>query len=295
MDERQLGAALFQRTSRTVRLTPESQVFLSFARRILREAADARTEVAALRGVVRGRLRIGSIPVSYGDLDLLGLLSDYRRAYPAIDVSLSDEGSLSTVTAVLSGDLDAAFVGLYEHQVPPGLSLRILKLESLVAVVGRNHPLRGAGVVSLAHLADGNPFLESHADSGLRAQVDEACPRTRARRQVVCELRNPADLAALAFEGIGVAVVPQNVAQGTVPSDGHDCICVWTMPERPDRWRSCTAPPRRDQPPHRHSCGSPAPDGPPWSRPSRSRVESTQAMLMFWPGGADSIQVASPV
>jgi len=222
--EKELGVALFHRTSRSVRLTPEGHAFLPFARRVLRDADGVRAEIAELRGMVRGRLRIGSIPVSYGDLDLLGLLREFRQAYPAIDVSLSDEGSLSTVTALLAGGLDVAFVGLYAHQVPPGLALQLLKVDPLVAVVGRDHGLRGAGVVSLAHLADGNPFLESHADSGLRVQVDEACTRARARRQVVCELRNPADLASLAVQGIGVAVVPQGVALAAVAADLSDCV-----------------------------------------------------------------------
>jgi DNA-binding transcriptional LysR family regulator len=221
--EKEMGALLFERTSRAVRLTPEGQAFLPYARRILRDADDAHAAVSALRGVVRGRLRIGSIPFSYGDIDLLGLLRDYREAYPAIDVALTDDGSLSTVVAVLSGHLDAAFVGLHTHQVPPGLALHILKVEPLVAVVGRNHALRGAGVVSLSVLVDGNPFLESHADSGLRAQVDEACARARARRQVVCELRNPADLASLALQDLGVAVVPESVGN-TVAGDVDGCV-----------------------------------------------------------------------
>jgi DNA-binding transcriptional LysR family regulator len=222
--ERELGSPLFHRSSRAVSLTAEGQAFLPYARRILRDADDGRAKIEALRGVVRGRLRIGSIPVSYGDLDLLGLLRDYRQAYPAIDVSLSDEGSLTTVMGVLVGDLDAAFVGLFAHQVPPGLAVSLLKVEPLVAVVGHDHPLRGAGTASLRQLADGNPFLESHADSGLRAQVDAACTRAKARRQVVCELRNPADIASLAAQGIGVAIVPRSVAAGVVSPELASCI-----------------------------------------------------------------------
>ena len=89
----------------------------------------------------------------------------------------------------------------------------MLALEPLVAVVGPEHPLRGAPAVDMRTLADGSRFLESHPDSGLRAQVDAACTRARTRRQVVCEMRNPADLAALALQGLGVAIVPLRVAQ----------------------------------------------------------------------------------
>jgi DNA-binding transcriptional LysR family regulator len=47
------------------------------------------------------------------------------------------------------------------------------------------------------------------------------CTRARIRRQVVCEMRNPADLAALALRGLGVAIVPLQVAQ-TAMSAGRE-------------------------------------------------------------------------
>jgi len=61
--------------------------------------------------------------------------------------------------------------------------------------------------------ADCSRFLESHPDSGLRAQVDALCTRAGTRRQVVCEMRNPADLAALDLQGLGAAIVPRRIAQ----------------------------------------------------------------------------------
>jgi DNA-binding transcriptional LysR family regulator len=164
---------------------------------------------------VPGRLRIGTIPFGPGPVDLLRLLRDFQEGYPAVEVVVSDEGSLSTVAA---GHVDAAFVGLLHYQVPAGMYYQLLALEPLVAVVGPDHPLRGAPAVDMRTLADCSRFLESHPDSGLRAQVDTACTRARTRRQVVCEMRNPADLAALALQGLGVAIVPLQVAQAAVPA-----------------------------------------------------------------------------
>ena len=211
--EREVGAPLFHRTSRSVRLTQAGHVFLPYARRLVRDAEEALTAVAALRGVVPGRLRIGAIPFGPGPVDLLGLLQDFREGYPAVEVMVSDEGSLSAVAAIAAGHVDAAFVGLLRHQVPAGLYHQVLALEPLVAVVGPDHPLHGGAAVDVRTLADCSRFLESHPDSGLRAQVDALCARARIRRQVVCEMRNPADLAALALRGLGVAIVPLRVAQ----------------------------------------------------------------------------------
>jgi DNA-binding transcriptional LysR family regulator len=217
--EREIGVALFQRTSRRVQLTRAGHVFLPYARRMLRDCGQALAEVAALRGVLAGRLRIGTIPFASAHVGLLELLRDYQESYPAIEVIVSDEGSLSTVTAILAGSTDAAFVGLFRDQLPAGLTHQLLALEPLVAVVGPDHPLRGAPAVDMGALADCSRFLESHPDSGLRAQVDAACTRAGTRRQVACELRNPADLAALARQGLGVAIVPLRIAQAVADGD----------------------------------------------------------------------------
>jgi DNA-binding transcriptional LysR family regulator len=217
--EREIGAALFQRTSRRVQLTRAGHVFLPYARRVLSDCAQALAEVAALRGVLAGRLRLGTIPFASAHVGLLELLRAYQESYPAIEVVVSDEGSLSTVTAILAGSTDAAFVGLFRDQLPAGLTHQLLALEPLVAVVGPDHPLRGAPAVDMGALADCSRFLESHPDSGLRAQVDAACTRAGTRRQVACELRNPADLAALARQGLGVAIVPLRIAQAVADGD----------------------------------------------------------------------------
>ena len=211
--EREIGAPLFERTSRAVQLTQAGHVFLPYARRLLRDAEEALAAVAALRGVVPGRLRIGAIPFGAGPVDLLGLMRDFQHSYPAVELIVSDEGSLSTIAALLAGASDVAFVGLFADQLPAGLHHRVLALEPLVAVVGPDHPLRGAPTVQLRALADCSRFLECHRDSGLRAQVDAACNRARTNRQIVCEMRNPADLAALALNGLGVTIVPLQVAQ----------------------------------------------------------------------------------
>jgi DNA-binding transcriptional LysR family regulator len=228
--EKEIGAQLFERTSRAVRLTPTGQVFLPYARRLLHDAEEAFAEVAALHGTVQGNVHVGSIPFAAADVDLLGLLRSFQEAYPAVEVTVSDEGSLTTVTSILAGTTDAAFVGLFAHQLPRGLAHRLLSLEPLVAVVGHDHPLRGTGQATVGALA-GERFLESHPDSGLRAQVDAACLRANVRRAVVCELRNPADLAALALQGLGVAVVPRRVARAVATDQHEGCVLRLTDPQ----------------------------------------------------------------
>lgn len=221
--EREVGARLFERSSRNVRLTQAGQTFVACARRVLRAVQEMQAEIASLDGPVQGRLRIGAVTLTAGNIDQLGLLREYQEAYPAVEVTLSDADGVEAAAQLLTGELEVAVIALHEHQLPPGIAHHLLRLVPLVAVVGRQHRLRGTGVTDLGKLAD-ERFLECGPDTGLRAQVDAAFDRARARRRGVCALRSAGDLASLAFEGIGVTVVPRPVAEAIVPHDHGDCV-----------------------------------------------------------------------
>jgi DNA-binding transcriptional LysR family regulator len=212
--ERELAAPLFERTSRSVRLTPAGEVLLPHARRALRELGMARAEVSSLSGVVQGTLRLGVIPVNHGSVDLPDVLQRYHRRYPQVDVIVSDTGSLAMVDLVLAGTMDAAFVGLFPEQLPPGLAHRALTVEPLVAVVTDTHPCAGRASLGLAELASTSGFIECHHDSGLRTQVDLAFARARINRRISFELGNLLDVARMAALGLGVAIVPASIVDG---------------------------------------------------------------------------------
>lgn len=85
--ERSLGAHLVLRTTRKLNLTAEGSAFLDRARRIVQEAADAKSEIAERRGQLAGPLRI-SAPVSFGTLHLGRALYPFLRANPGIQLTL---------------------------------------------------------------------------------------------------------------------------------------------------------------------------------------------------------------
>src|SRR3954470_8793487 len=102
--ERELGAKLFERTSRRVRLTPAGEAFLPAARQALEAAERARAEVAAAAGEVRGRLAIGP-PPPVSSVDLPRLLVKYRSRYPRVQISLRSAISEEMIEQVKEGTL----------------------------------------------------------------------------------------------------------------------------------------------------------------------------------------------
>ncbi|KAG1450606.1 hypothetical protein G6F57_016362 [Rhizopus arrhizus] len=87
--EHALGVRLFHRSTRSITLTAEGQLFLARCRRILDERDAARTELAQPHATPRGTLRIG-LPL-VGDLTL-PLMAEFMAAYPDIrlDLDFSD-------------------------------------------------------------------------------------------------------------------------------------------------------------------------------------------------------------
>jgi DNA-binding transcriptional LysR family regulator len=96
--ERSLGAHLVQRTTRKLTITAEGNAFLDRARRILGEAADARSEIAERRGQLAGPLRI-SAPVSFGTLHLGRALYPFLLANPGIQLTLDLDDRFVDVAA----------------------------------------------------------------------------------------------------------------------------------------------------------------------------------------------------
>jgi DNA-binding transcriptional LysR family regulator len=218
--EREHGLPLFERTSRSVRLAPAGEVLLPRARRLLMDLDLARSELAALAGVVTGRLRLGMVGSAGQAAPTVELtLADFHRRHPAVEITIEDTGSRHMADQVRSGALDAAFVGLFADQVPADLVHRVLAVEPLVAVVGADDPLAvglpaDGKAVDLDDLAAGRSFVEMRPESGLRQQVDAAFDRAGVVRAAAFELGTSEALVRFVALGFGAALVPLSATSG---------------------------------------------------------------------------------
>ena len=86
--EQELGARLFHRTSRQVRLTAAGEAFLPAARQCLEAADRARAEVAAATGEIRGRLSVGAIP-TVAAVDVPAAMRTFHERHPHVRAASS--------------------------------------------------------------------------------------------------------------------------------------------------------------------------------------------------------------
>jgi len=92
--EERVGVRLFQRSTRTVRLTSEGEVFLERCRRIFNEIREAENELSTMTQLPRGRLRVG-LPFAAGLP--MPVISAFMERYPEIELDLDFSDRLADV------------------------------------------------------------------------------------------------------------------------------------------------------------------------------------------------------
>ncbi len=211
--EAQLGARLFERSHRGVRLTRAGEVLLDYAQRILQLIAEAEEAVAATAEPSASVLRIGGTPIAAGCL-LPGWIRAFRRTHPRQRVSLHTAPTDQVVADLLQDRLDLGFVE--GHWTPiPELDHLPLHNSELHLVVGPDHPWWGREQISIREL-DRQLFIAFSPRSPARAWEDELFQRFQVTPMVIGEFDDPEAIKRAVMEGMEAAILPCCVVQHEV-------------------------------------------------------------------------------
>jgi DNA-binding transcriptional LysR family regulator len=222
--ERELGARLFDRTTHSVQLTSAGEALVVEARRTLAAAEAARDAVAAVRGGVRGTVRVG-IMHSLALIDLAGLLTRYHREHPEVRLVPSPAvgGSVELARDVSEGRLDLAFASPPAGH-PRDLDVHSIAAEEMLLACPPDHPLARRRRIALSELA-GERFVDYPLGWGTRTSVDRLFADAGIYRQIEVEVGDVPTVAELVRAGFGFAFVsPSNLPQA------HDLVLRPTRP-----------------------------------------------------------------
>ena len=206
--ERELQTPLFVRTTRRVTLTEAGRALLAEAERILAQVRAAHEAVAAVQGVLRGTLAVGTEQCIAG-VDVAKLLAAFRRRHPDVEIRLRQWGSAALAEEVAAGRLDLAFA--YRVDADPD-QLRVVPLtgEPVTVLCHPDHRLARAGAPVTPRDLAGEVFVDFHPDWGPRRATDAAFAVAGVRRMVALEVNDVHILLDLVDENLGVAVVPSH-------------------------------------------------------------------------------------
>lgn len=206
--ELEIGAELFDRTSRPLRLTDAGRL-------LYQNAVQALASFDQVRGTMSRHFKAGTRHYLIGFVGsiLCGRLPQVIREFRAhmgggIAISLIEMGSSEQAAALREGRIDVGFGRLRVND--EGLRRIVLTKEALVAALPADHALAGQGApLSLGQLAAEpvilypRPFRPSYADQVLSLFEDHGL--TLDHRQEVRELQAALGMVAA---GAGVSIVP---------------------------------------------------------------------------------------
>ncbi|GAA3132951.1 LysR substrate-binding domain-containing protein [Streptomyces rameus] len=206
--ERELRAPLFVRTTRRVTLTEAGRALLTEAERILAQVRAAHEAVAAVQGVLRGTLSLGTEQCIAG-VDVARLLAAFRGRHPDVEIRLRQTGSGALAEEVAAGRLDLAFA--YRTQADTD-QLRSVSLtsEPMTVLCHPSHRLAPAPAVLGPDDLAREVFVDFHPDWGPRRTTDAAFAAAGVRRTVALEVNDVHSLLDLVDENLGIAVVPRH-------------------------------------------------------------------------------------
>jgi DNA-binding transcriptional LysR family regulator len=151
--EAELGAALFDRLPRGIRLTEPGRCLLPHAEALTGRLALAREDLRALRELRVGRLRVGAFPTA-GTALIPQTVAAFRTSCPDVTLTIT-EGFVRDLIAYLNaGDLDVAIVTSTVDGLLDGLTLRHVMDDTMFVAMHPSHRFASRAQVRLAELAN---------------------------------------------------------------------------------------------------------------------------------------------
>jgi DNA-binding transcriptional LysR family regulator len=205
--EDELGMLLFERSGRNSRLTDAGESVYKRAASILAETDDLVTELSELRGVNRGKLRLG-LP-SMGGLLFAESFALFRRQYPNIEVQLFEHGGRRLEELLLAGDIElaASILPLNSEFESHPIARQPLKLLTSAA-----HVLAKRKTVELRMLSN-IPFILFENGFVLNRRIADACKRQGFAPKIAARSSQVDFIVELVAANVGVAILPEMIAE----------------------------------------------------------------------------------
>ncbi|MFC4063339.1 LysR family transcriptional regulator [Actinoplanes subglobosus] len=211
--ERDLGAALLERSARSVRLTTAGRVLADHAGRLLSSLADAERAVRDVAGLRGGTIQVAAFATA-GISFVIPALTVFRNRHPDIELRFAELESAEALPEVRAGTIDLAVTHEYTPLSRPdlrGLDQRPLYREPMLLAVPSGLAPAGTAHADLADFA-ATPWVAALTSTGFQAATEMACRTAGFEPQVDIRVHSYPMLLAMVGAGFGVGLVPQLAA-----------------------------------------------------------------------------------
>jgi LysR family transcriptional regulator, hydrogen peroxide-inducible genes activator len=203
--EEDLGAKLFDRLGRSVRLSEAGRAFLPHARSVLNQMEAARSSVADKYADVRGSVAVGAIPTIAPYL-MPRTTAAFAKKYPEAKLRIVEATTPVLVESLRNLSIDLAILALpLRHK---DLEVFPIHSEPLFAVLPRDHPRAEAKSLALRELR-GASFVMLRDGHCFRDLSLAACSHARVTPRIAFESNQFSSVLGMVAAGVGVSLVPE--------------------------------------------------------------------------------------
>ncbi len=207
--EEELGARLFDRTSRSVVLTEAGKALVPHAKAILARIDEARGHVARVASGLEGRVQIG-LASSHFMGPFPKFISAFRQMRPKVEVALHEMKPSDHLHALRDDRLD---ICLSRTPAQDGqISAALLWRDPVVAALPPGHRLAKRLRISLADLRNEDFVFLQQDSSAFAKRLHDACLREGFSPRIVQQVAEIPTALNLVAAGMGVTLVPASLA-----------------------------------------------------------------------------------
>ncbi len=199
-----LGVTLFERTNRTVQITPIGHQIVSQARQLITLSDEIVAAAQSAKSPLSGKFKLGMIPTIGPYLSPL-ILSTIRRELPDLSLTLIEDLTVNLESRVVSGELDGAIIAT--ERVESNVIEIPLYEEPFWIVIPGKHRLAKQDTVSIDEISHGELLLLSDGHC-LRDQVLDVCHVNTGADNTNTMETSMETLLSLVASGEGVTLAP---------------------------------------------------------------------------------------
>lgn len=206
--EKELGVALFQRTTKRVELTPAGRIFYEDCRGIVSRIDNAAAKAREHAHMFKGSMRIGCGTGGAVLEGLDALLRNFRASRPDIHLYVTQGNPVELAGLLGKNDLDAIFGACDESSVPSGARFEQLCTGSFIGVVNPESDLSAHGQLDLDDLRGESLIFLEDANCPSEMRAVQALIARRIPESIVYYSGSALISTIMIKAGMGIAVMP---------------------------------------------------------------------------------------
>lgn len=205
--ENELGIRLFERTTRSVYLSPAGHDFLNHAIKIMDEISLAKQTIQQYLSAERGSITIGCMPVG-GIYNIPSLISSFQKEYLKVRIKFEEAQCLDLFNMLKNSEIDIAFV--HRYQDDHTIKFKDLIYDELALATSSRHKFAKRNLINLGEACN-EKFILPKSNTVLYLDIMKACQKAGFKPIVVYQCESVESMLGFVQEDVGVTLLSSKV------------------------------------------------------------------------------------